>query len=164
MSDEEYHRQLKKFVQDVRSALSIKKSFERLVQIGRRTGLTDIQIGDDIRAEFKGELPDVTIRKYLPPSFKHQEKSNIRYSDAIRVSHIQPDTFPPPEIPQDAEIIREPAKPIDQAITISTDDKQIMLDTGKFRSDLRIALINGAKVWLSYNNAKEVISINEKAN
>ena len=88
MSDEEYHRQLKKFVQDIRTSLTIKKSFERLVQIGRRTGLTDIQIGDDIRAEFKGELPDVTIRKYLPPSFKHQEKSNLYIKhDAIRVSH-----------------------------------------------------------------------------
>ena len=153
MSDEEYHRQLKKFVQDVRSALSIKKSFERLVQIGRRTGLTDIQIGDDIRAEFKGELPDSTIRKYLPPSFKHQEKANLYLKhDAILVSHSQPDTFSPSQPVREAEIIpeRQP-QPL----------PRIKFNTDTFRRELRIALINGDTVWLTYNNG-EVIEMKER--
>lgn len=162
MSDEEYHRQLKKFVQDVRSALSIKKSFERLVQIGRRTGLTDLQIGDDIRAEFKGELPDVTIRKYLPPSFKHQEKSNTRYSDAIHVSHPKTEIPPPPHVTQDADIDPEgPIGPhrIDEPIQIPKPDREIILDCNKFRSELRIATLNGSKVKLRTNGANEVIEI-----
>lgn len=66
---------------------------------------------------------------------------------------------PSPEAVREAEII--PIGAPDEPLPIPTGDKKIMLDTGKFRSDLRIALINGAKVWLSYNNAKEVIKIDD---
>ena len=106
------------------------------------------------------------LRRILPDEAKHTEK--LRTYD--RKSN-KPDIPPPPQVLSHDEVIKivrerqnvEP-KAIDEPIIIPTDHKQIMLDTGKFRSDLRIALINGAKVWLSYNNAKEVIKIDEKDN
>ena len=53
---------------------------QRLVQVGRRTGRTDLEIGDDIRNTLRGQLSDVTIRKYLPSSMKHEEKANTGYA------------------------------------------------------------------------------------
>jgi uncharacterized protein (UPF0335 family) len=40
-------------------------------------------------------------------------------------------------------------------------DRKVRLDTAKFRSDLRIALINGDKIWLTCNSANEVTKISE---
>ena len=153
MSEEEYQRSLNAVVQKIRTAMTIKQSLERHIQLARKTGRTDLEIGDDIRAKLRGELPDDTIRKYLPTSLKHQEKTNTRYAGLIPhppqpVIEIEPEptgtyTGPLPSIPKPQE------------------DRKIKLDTGKFRSDLRIALINGAKVWLTYNNNNEVISVVE---
>ena len=56
------------------------------------------------------------------------------------------------------EIIPEP----EPAKAIPTPNNRIRLDTAKFRSDLRIALINGDKVWLKYNSQNEVIEITER--
>lgn len=144
MSEEEYQRSLSAVVQKIRTAMTIKQSLERHIQLARKTGRTDLEIGDDIRAKLRGELPDDTIRKYLPASLKHQEKTNTRYAGLI--PHPAPDII---------EIEPEPPK------VIAMPNNRIKLDTAKFRSDLRIALINGDKVWLTYNNANEVISIIE---
>jgi hypothetical protein len=112
---------------------------------------------------------ETAIRYKLTDESKKQtkpgpRKSNrtVTFQQANRRLVVPEDPTIPPELVREAEIVREPPKPIDQAITIPSENKQIMLDTAKFRSDLRIALINGAKVWLSYNNAKEVIKINEQ--
>ena len=103
MSEEEYQRSLSAVVQKIRTAMTIKQSLERHIQLARKTGRTDLEIGDDIRAKLRGELPDDTIRKYLPASLKHQEKTNTRYAGLI--PHPAPDII---------EIEPEPPKAIDR--------------------------------------------------
>ena len=152
MSDDEYNRLLKQFPEKVYGALTWRTYFQRLVNAGRRTGRTDLEIGDDIQKEYKGEIPDVTVRKSLPDSFKHQEFTNR--PKAIKIIASEPD-IPVPAQPI-VEIEPEPPK------VIPTPNNRIKLDTGKYRSNLRIALINGDKVRLTYNSANEVIEITER--
>ena len=115
MSEEEYIRLLNDFPAKLHAVLNWKKYFERLVHVGRRTGRTDIKIGDDIRNMLSGQLDDRTIRAYLPPSMKHQEKvRNLRHKDP----QIVVDPHPPPE--QIVEIIPDP----EPAKTMT--DKQIL--------------------------------------
>jgi hypothetical protein len=116
MSDDEYNRLLKQFAEKVRGALTWRTYFQRLVNAGRRTGRTDLEIGDDIRREYRGEIPDVTLRKSLPNSFKHQEFTNK--PKAIKIIASEPEIPPPPEVHQEAEIVREPPKPIAEPSTI----------------------------------------------
>ena len=74
-------------------------------------------------------------------------------------------TIPPPPQPildvepEQAKALLDEIRP-GKSIIAPTGDRKIKLDTGKFRSDLRIALINGDKVWLEHNT-KEVIKIIE---
>ena len=103
MSDDEYNRLLKQFAEKVRGALTWRTYFQRLVNAGRRTGRTDLEIGDDIRREYRGEIPDVTLRKSLPNSFKHQEFTNK--PKAIKIIASEPEIPPPPEVHREAEII-----------------------------------------------------------
>ena len=116
MSDDEYHRLLREFPEKVRGALTWRTYFQRLINAGRRTGRSDLEIGDDIRREYQGEIPDVTLRKSLPGSFKHQEFANR--PKAIKIIASEPDIPPPPEVHKEAEIIPEqaPAKPIEEPI------------------------------------------------
>ena len=147
---------------------TLRDQVNQAFEIGRALGLNDMQIGSDVRSRIKGLMSTSTIQRMLPETAKHQEKKRAA---AVKLTAKQRYIPPPPKVLSHDEVIQivrerqnvEP-KAIDEPITIPTGDKQIMLDTGKFRSDLRIALINGAKVWLSYNNAKEVIKINEKEN
>ena len=105
-------------------------------------------------------LPENATRSYNKPNL-----TNVKINNQARLVVPEGPTIPPaPRVVREAEIVREPPKPINELIAIPTGDRKIMLDTGKFRSELRIALINGAKVWLSHNNAKEVIKIDEKTN
>jgi hypothetical protein len=62
----------------------------------------------------------------------------------------------------DVQRERQPPKPINEPIPIPNKGGFThTLDTGEFRSDLRIALINGAKVYLKFNNLNEVIEMKE---
>jgi hypothetical protein len=98
---------------------------------------------------------------------KHDEKArNLRqrFPQIIEESNTEyenSDTHSPTQRIVEIEPEAEPIKPISTPTPIPTADRKVMLDTGKFRSDLRIALINGAKVWLQYNNSNEVISVVE---
>jgi len=171
MSDDEYHRLLKKFAQDVRNALTIKKTFERLIQAGRRTGLTDIQIGDDIKKELKGELGDSTVRKYLPHTMKHEEKINKRY--ALRVAHQseQPEIdIPPPshQVVKVAETYEEIPMSVEPLSTEHVKEfvvdlpigHEIILDCRKFKTELRMGTLNNAKLKLKVKD-NEVIKVVE---
>ena len=152
MSEEEYQRSLSAVVQKIRTAMTIKQSLERHIQLARKTGRTDLEIGDDIRTKLRGELPDDTIRKYLPTSLKHQEKTNTRYAGLI--PHTKQPNIPAPPQP----IIDIEQSSNTEPLIV---DRKVRLDTAKFRSDLRIALINGDKIWLTCNSANEVIKISE---
>lgn len=79
MSEDEYTRLLNQFPEKLHAAMNWKTYLNRLVQVGRRTGRTDVEIGDDIKRTLRGQLDDRTIRLYLPPSMKHEEKiRNLR--------------------------------------------------------------------------------------
>ena len=122
MSDDEYNRLLKQFAEKVRGALTWRTYFQRLLNAGRRTGRTDLEIGDDIRREYRGEIPDVTLRKSLPNSFKHQEFTNK--PKAIKIIASEPEIPPPPEVHREAEIVREPPKPIEEPINLQAPEHQ----------------------------------------
>jgi hypothetical protein len=150
--------------------MTVKQSLERLVQAGRRTGLTDLQIGDDIRRELKGELPDVTIRKYLPSSMKHQEMSrqpNTNNKFAIHVSQNEPKIPPPTQ--EIKEVIPDPpfteeernkVHKIMDTVTIATHPRpdEIILDCKKFRTELRVGTLNNSKLKLKIDKY-EVVKI-----
>ena len=133
-------------------------------EIGRSLGLNDMQIGNDVRSKIKGLMSTSTIQRMLPDTAKHQEKKRAAAvkmnANQVRLVVPEEPTIPPrPETV--VEVEPEPPKPIDEPIAIPTGDRKIKLDTGKFRSDLRIALINGDKVWLIYDSRNEVIKIVE---
>jgi hypothetical protein len=167
MSEEEYNRLLNQFPEKLYAALNWKKYLQRLAYAGRKTGRTDIEIGDDIRKTLRGELDDRTIRKYLPASMKHDERIyDKNHPGSARIIPLEQSSNTEPiievETEQDGTKFQEQVNElVPETVSISTPDRKIKLDTGKFRSDLRIALINGDKVWLEYNNAHEVISIKE---
>ena len=52
----------------------------------------DIEIGDDIRNELKGQLDDRTVRRYLPSSMKHNEKIREGFAGIMsaNTTSIQP--------------------------------------------------------------------------
>lgn len=131
MSDDEYNRLLKQFAEKVRGALTWRTYFQRLLNAGRRTGRSDLEIGDDIRREYRGEIPDVTLRKSLPNSFKHQEFTNK--PKAIKIIASEPEIPPPPEVVREAQIVRQPPKAIDHPITIPTPKPYIIFRQKQWR-------------------------------
>lgn len=105
MSEEEYTRLLKQFPQKLKDVLNWSKYFERLVNVGRRTGRTDIEIGNEIRKELRGEIDDRVIRRYLPASMKHDRTiHNNNSTDTVRRIPLE-QSSPPPAI---VEIQPEP--------------------------------------------------------
>jgi hypothetical protein len=167
MSDDEYHRLLKQFVQKVRNVINIKQSLERLVQAGRKTGLTDLQIGDDIRRELKGELPDVTIRKYLPSTMKHEEKTNKRYAINYRISKQEdsnnkeinlPDIPPPRQEIKEVHLEGHPYQYVKEFVGSNDPDYELILDCKKFRTELRMGTLNNSKLKLKVKD-NEVIKV-----
>ena len=64
-----------------------------------------MEIGDDIRNTFRGQVDDRTIRLYLPPSMKHEEKVRDLRQRFPQIK--RPEIPPPPEVHQEAEIVRE---------------------------------------------------------
>lgn len=141
-------------------------------EIGRAAGLDDMQIGNDIRTRIKGLVDASTIRRMLPDSAKHMkhasEPRNLRGSkpdarnlrayikppnqnQARLVLEEQPKIPPPPQRLEEAHVTLE-AEPDND------DNGEILLDCNKFRSDLRIALLNNAKIKLKIRNS-QVIAI-----
>ncbi len=149
MSEEEYNRLLKQFPEKLKGVLSWKKYFERLVQAGRRTGRSDIQIGDDIRKELKGQLDDRTIRNYLPNSMKHMEHARepdqrSGYTKQVANNNKEIEIPPAPviihgETIQDAEhmVFRRKADLPKEFVGSNDPDYELILDCNKFRTELR---------------------------
>jgi hypothetical protein len=165
MSEDEYNRLLKQFVQKVKNAIHVRVIFDRLIVAGRKTGRTDLQIGDDIRNEFKGELPDSTIRKYLPESFKHTEKGNMRYRSASAkqlTNNNKEIDIPPPkqeikEVEPESRYLGDIGK--DQSKEFDVEYiPEVILDCQKFRTELRMGTLNNAKLRLQVKN-NEVVKI-----
>lgn len=113
---------------------------------------------DISRARLYDLIPPEKKRPYKLAASKNVQKLD---NQARLVVPEEPTIPPPPRVVREVEIVREPPKPVNEPISIPMGDRKVKLDTGKFRSDLRIALINGDKVWLKYNSANEVISIIE---
>jgi hypothetical protein len=157
MSEDEYNRLLKQFPEKLQGALTWKKYFERLVQAGRRTGRTDIEIGDDIRNELKGQLADSTVRNYLPPTMRHQEKANLYLKhDALKTSASESEAEPLnegeiPEPPRKTRLTYETTegKDVLSEIPIET---EIILNCKKFATELRMGLLNNANLKLYVRN------------
>ena len=98
----------------------------------------DIEIGDDIRNELKGQLDDRTVRRYLPSSMKHNEKIREGFAGIMSANTTtiqpkfsasnqvnrrlvvpeEPKIPPSPEVHRQAEIVREPPKAIVEPIPI----------------------------------------------
>jgi hypothetical protein len=183
MSEEEYNRLLKQFPDKLKNAIRWKKYFERLVQAGRRTGRSDIQIGDDIRKELKGQLDDRTIRAYLPESMKHMEKkklSLIQTPDEDQDPHIsQADSnnqqtgrvIKLPDIPPvikeaniegivSASVSPIPVEHIKEFAGSYDPDYELILDCRKFKTELRMGTLNNSRLKLKVKD-NEVIKIKE---
>jgi hypothetical protein len=159
MSEDEYNRLLKQFPEKLHGVLNWKTYFERLVQSGRRTGRTDIQIGDDIRKELKGQLDDSTVRHYLPPSFKHMEHAS-EHKEPLKIRgspepEYKPQIPPPSQEIQEAEVHIEPRQSQAQP-EVNTDP---ILDCRRFGTELRMGLLNNSKLHLKINRLNEVVAI-----
>lgn len=170
MSEEEYNRLLKQFPDKLKGVLNWRKYFERLVGAGRKTGRSDIRIGDDVRKELKGEIDDRTIRRYLPESMKHIEHSSEESSgQSVRFTK-KPDSndkeinipvkhtvkYVEPQEAVEKGIPQEHIKEFETGIS----EYKVILDCRKFQADLRIALLNKSKVSLLINN-NEVVRMKE---
>ena len=123
MSDDEYQRLLKQFPERVNNYINWKKYFERLVQAGRRTGRSDIEIGDDIRNEMRDQLDERTIRAYLPQSMKHMEKRKLSLELKPKYEDLNP--HPPPPRIVEIQPESEPAKTVEKPI--NTPREQVFL-------------------------------------
>lgn len=160
MSEDEYNRLLKELPKKLITALDSHKFIERFIQVGRKTGRTDLQIGDDARAEMGGLIPDRTLRSYLPLSMKHGEKIRLRpefAADLPQNKGPEPKIPPLPEIRREVESDPEPEpQPQAQAQPIPKDP---VLDCNKFRSELRTGLLNNSKLHLKINSLNEVVAI-----
>ena len=100
-------------VSGIESVIKNRDIINQRLDEGRRLGFSDIEIGDAIRRESKGKLSDVTVRKYLPETAKHMEKSRAQFAkppfaNRRLVVPEEPKIPPPPEIHQEAEIIPSP--------------------------------------------------------
>jgi hypothetical protein len=86
MSDDEYHRLLNELPKAIHGALTWTKLVSRIMQAGRRAGLSDIQIRDDAWDKCQGHISESMFRGLMPPTAKHQEKVNKRYALKISAS------------------------------------------------------------------------------
>ena len=116
----------KDIVMGIQSVIMTRDIINQRLEEGRRLGFSDIEIGDAIRKESKGKIPDRTIRYYLPETAKHPEKSRAQFAATLPqnqpnrplVVPEEPKIPPPPEVHQEAEIVREPPKPINEPLPI----------------------------------------------
>ena len=166
----------KLFAEQAANILEAYRNYDRLLSLLKSAGYSQSEaitkMADDARRLGLKGFSEATIRRGLPDQSKKPTKpgprksnqmiTSAREKNQVRLVVPEEPTIPPrDETVREVEIVREPPKPVNEPITILTGDRKVKLDTGKFRSDLRIALINGDKVWLKYNQANEVISIIE---
>ena len=164
MSEDEYNRLLKQFPEKLQGALTWKKYLERLSLVGRRTGRTDRQIGDDIRKELRGQLDDRTIRHYLPTTFKHMEHAS-EHKEPEKIAGSEPNIPPPPQVIKEAE--SEPEKEfivekVDEYIAAVPDvpiETEIILNCKKFGTELRLGLLNNSnlKLYIRNNQVSKIL-------
>jgi hypothetical protein len=56
--------------------MTLEDSINEALEVGRKEGFSDMEIGDMIRAEFKRiNLPRMTLSRYLPATANHMEKA-----------------------------------------------------------------------------------------
>ena len=126
MTKEEYRNVLNNIAE---SFGTLKDQVNHAFEVGRALGLTDIQIGNDVRSKIKGLMSTSTIQRMLPETAKHQERDPTRNKRVVNLTTQpnpnrrlvvpeEPTIPPPPEVHQEAEIVREPPKPIAEPITI----------------------------------------------
>jgi hypothetical protein len=59
--------------------MTLEDTIIEALELGRKEGFTDIEIGDMIRAEFKRiNRPRMTLARYLPVTAKHMEKARTK--------------------------------------------------------------------------------------
>lgn len=131
-------------VSGIQSVLKNRDIINQRLEEGRALGFSDIEIGDAIRRESKGKLSDRTVRYYLPDTAKHTEKIN-KTRDAATLPHQQVNrrlvvpeepTIPPlPEVVREAEIVREPPKPVNEPISIPQKIVKILFDPAPIDRD-----------------------------
>ena len=73
MTKEEYHNVLNNIAG---SFGTLKDQVNQAFEIGRALGLSDMQIGSDVRSKIKGLMSTSTIQRMLPDTAKHKEFSN----------------------------------------------------------------------------------------
>jgi hypothetical protein len=155
----------KLFAEQAANILEAYRNYDRLLSLLKSAGYSQTEaitkMADDARRLGLKGFSEATIRRGLPDQSKKStkpgpRKSNqmITYSNQARlvVPKEQPTIPPPPQTVTEAEIIPERQPPPLPRIKFNTDT---------FRRELRIALINGDTVWLTYNNG-EVIEMKER--
>jgi hypothetical protein len=132
MTKEEYHRALNNIAGTFGT---LKDQVNQAFEIGRALGLGDMQIGSDVRDRIKGLVSISTIQRMLPETAKHMKHASepIKLNGSTKVQKLhnqrrlvvpEEPTIPPPiEIHKQAEIIREPSKPITDKQTFILDPK-----------------------------------------
>jgi hypothetical protein len=69
--------------------MTLEDSINEALEVGRKEGFTDIEIGDMIREEFKRlNRPRMTLSRYLPATAKHLEKARPRPPKASGFGNI----------------------------------------------------------------------------
>ena len=91
---------------------TLKDQVNQAFEIGRALGLSDMQIGSDVRSKIKGLMSTSTIQRMLPDTAKHQERNPTRNKPVVKLT-TQP-TIPSPAQPI-IEIEPEPPKAIDRS-------------------------------------------------
>ena len=160
MTEDEYHIALNNIAD---SFGTLRDQVNHAFEVGRKVGLDDMQIGNDIRVKLRGLVSPATIRAMLPDAAKHQE--TVRKDYVLKSSTSQPNIPPPPQVVREAEtetqgyvVEREPPKAIyDEPIHIP--DREVILACRKFSTEIRIGLLNNAVLKLKVDKSNNVISI-----
>lgn len=63
-----------------------------IIETGRKYGIPDIEIGNDIRRMAKGHFDPKTIARYLPTTAKHQEKNRFAGKTPANIPKNRPVT------------------------------------------------------------------------
>jgi hypothetical protein len=132
MTKEEYRNVLNNIAE---SFGTLKDQVNQAFEVGRSLGVTDSQIGSDVRSKIKGLVSISTIQRMLPDSAK-QQQTHIASEKVVKLTAANPNrrlvvpeepSLPaPPEVHQEAEIVREPPKAIEEPIRLPPQKSDII--------------------------------------
>jgi hypothetical protein len=143
---------------------TLKDQVNRAFEVGRKYGLSDMQIGTDIRRHLKGQVTDNTIQRMLPETAKHMQHASKHKTEPIKligssknqtrlVTDQEPQIPPSPQVIREVQLSPELLKPEPEV------NNEVFLSCRKFSTELRMGLLNNSVLKLELNSNNEVIKI-----